>query len=166
MSEERKQALKQELAKNRLRLRTLLMRLNEEQWNTIVFEEGEDEHAQWKVIEIVRHLTDSERGIMGNARNILKGTGGVPEDFDRDRWNASRLKKLVDKQPKELLQSMAENRAALLEMIDGLEDGDLDKEGRHADLSMMTVERLLRQIALHEEVHASQIAGALGLKSQ
>ena len=73
MPEERKKAIKEKLAKNRLQLRTLLMRLNEAQWQVEVY------HAEepWTAVQLVRHLVDAERGITTNMQRIRQGGEGV-----------------------------------------------------------------------------------------
>ena len=60
MSDQLKQELKDNLAQARLRLRTLLMRLNEEQWHAQVYHDDEP----WAVIDLVRHMVDAERGLV------------------------------------------------------------------------------------------------------
>ncbi len=160
MSEERKAKLLQRLAKSRLRLRTLLMRLDEEQWQTEVYADTEN----WQVIHLVRHLMDAERGIALNANNIANDSQGVPPDFDINRYNKSRVKKLASQGPKELLQELAKNRAALLEQINALPYEKWDTTGRAADLRTATVEDLFDEIARHELQHATDIASALGIE--
>ena len=162
MSDERKQAIKDELAKTRLRLRTLLMRLSEEQWNTQVYE---DDHGNWKVIEIVRHLTEAEQGLSVNIERIRSGGEGVPENFDLDRWNKSQVKRRAGMGAKELLAEMAKNRALVLELIDIVADDEWDKQGRSPTLEMRTVTELLHWIGGHEAQHTAHIAQALGFEA-
>jgi hypothetical protein len=159
MSEQRKQEIKEKLAGTRLQFRTLLMRLNAEQWEVEVYHGDEP----WTVIQLVRHVVDAERGLMTNVERIRDGGEGVPPDFDRERWNRSRQKRMAGKGPKDLLAEMAQNRAALLEIVDTLGDEDWEKTGRHASLRIMTIEQFLHQIADHEAGHAADIAGAVGL---
>ena len=162
MPEERKQAIKEKLAKNRLQLRTLLIRLTEAQWQTEVY------HAEepWTAVQLVRHLVDAERGITANMQRIRQGGEGVPADFDLARWNRSRVRKMAGIAPKALLAEMAQNRADLLAFIDSLNDEDWEKKGRHGSLEILTIEQLLHRIADHEAEHAADIAEAVGLAMQ
>jgi hypothetical protein len=162
MSDPRKQELKDNLAQARLGLRTLLMRLNEEQWHAQVYHDDEP----WAVIDLVRHMVDAERGLSLNVRRIIRGEDGIPPDFDRDRWNRSRVRKMADTGPKDLLADMATNRAHLLELIDELQDDDWNKEGRAPWLDIVTVERFLNQIWQHEAGHTADIAEAVGLATR
>jgi hypothetical protein len=159
MTDGRKQALKEKLAQIRLNFRTLLMRLNEEQWNTEVYHGDEP----WTVVQLARHVIRSERGLAANVQRIREGGGGVPPDFDLMRWNRSRQLKMADVGPKDLLAEMAENRAKTLELIDDLNDEDWAKEGRAPWLEIITVEQFMNRIWEHETEHATDIAKAVGL---
>ena len=161
MSEQRKKALREKLAKSRLRLRTLLMRLNGEQWNTEVYHDGEE---NWTVVQLVRHLTKAEQGLSINIKRIREGHGGVPEDFDLDRWNKAQVKKRADLGPKDLLAEMAKNRVRVLELIDQIEDDDWDKQGRAPTLEINTISEFLLTITNHEAQHTSDIATAVGIE--
>lgn len=135
----------------------LARRLAEADWTQPIYTHGE----KWTAGDVLRHLTDAESGMLGTMRNILAGGGGVPEDFDLDRWNRSRVAKAKEMTPSELLSQMEENREELLAFIDELEPEELDEKGRHASLRIMSIEEILHQIADHERQHMADLQQAL-----
>ncbi|MBP6016810.1 MAG: DinB family protein [Candidatus Promineofilum sp.] len=157
MADERKEAIKDKLTAARRALDATLTGLTDEQWAARAYSEG----SEWAVIDILRHVADSERGMTGLMMQIKGGGEGVPADFDLARWNQRVVSKLAGKEPQELLDSMAQNREALFAFIDELEDGDWEKKGRHASLKIMTIEEVCHLIADHEALHLAGIQEAL-----
>jgi hypothetical protein len=148
--------LQAKLVENRAALFMLLQDLTEERWETAVFSES----TIWTVSDIVRHLEGAERSMITLMDRIRQGSEGVPEDFDLDRWNASRIKKAKELQPPELMTAMEKNRENLWQFMDSLSDEDWQKKGRHGSLRIMTIEEICHIIADHEAVHANDIKGA------
>lgn len=159
MSDQRKESVKDNLAKTRLKLRTLLMRLSEEQWNATVYHDD----VPWTVVQLVRHLVDAEQGHQTNIGRIREGGSGVPEDFDLSRWNRSRVKKMGEIGPKELMAELARNRARTLEILDEMADEDWAKEGRHPMGVVKDLEGFFNRIWEHESEHTADIAEAVGM---
>lgn len=149
--------LKTHLARSRLILEETIKSLTPQQWETQVQSEGE----RWTARQIVSHLLDAERGMTGQMQRILVGQPTIPDGFDLDRWNRGAVRKLADLAPEALIIGLAESRAALLEFVDGLTDGDLSRQGRHPALGLISIERYLQQIADHEAGHAADIRAAL-----
>ena len=157
MTQIKKEAIQAKLAASRDELNTTLRGLTPEQWSARAYSEG----SEWQVVDILRHVADSERGMTSLMMQIKGGGEGVPADFDLSRWNQRVVNKLADKEPQELLDSMAQNRAALFAFIDGLDDADWEKKGRHASLQIMTIEEVCHLIADHEALHLAGIREAL-----
>lgn len=157
MSNERKEAIKAKLAAAREDWNATLNGLTEEQWTTPAYSEG----SEWRVVDILRHVADSERGMTGLMAQIKAGGEGVSPDFDLARWNQRVVSKLGEKSPRELLDGMAESRTALFAFIDDLEGDDWDRQGRHGSMQIMTIEEILHLIADHEALHLAGIREAL-----
>lgn len=157
MTDERKEAIKAKLTAVREDWNATLNDLTEAQWSTPAYSEG----SEWQIIDILRHVADSERGMIGLMALIKDGGEGVPADFDLARWNQRVVSKLSEKGPRELLDGMAENRVALFAFIDGLESDDWEKKGRHGNMTIMTIEEICHLIADHEVLHLSGIREAL-----
>ncbi len=152
-----KEAIKAKLTAAREELLAALSGLSDEQWAAKAYSEG----SEWQVADILRHLADTERGMINLMTQIRAGGEGVPADFDLARWNQRAVNKLADKSPQELLDSMAESRAALFAFIDGLEDEDWGKKGRHASMKIMTIEEVCHLMADHERLHLAGVREAI-----
>lgn len=157
MAMTKKEAIKTKLTTVRDEWLSTLTSLSDEQWNTLAY----SDESPWRIVDILRHVADSERGMTGLMMQIKGGGEGVPEDFDLARWNQRVVNKLADQEPPELLDSMAHNRTALFAFIDGLDDADWEKKGRHASLQIMTIEEVCHLIADHEALHLAGIREAL-----
>ena len=156
MVDDRKEAIKSKLAATREEFLATVRGLAEEQWATKAYSEG----SEWQVVDILRHVADSERGMTALMVQIKGGGEGVPPDFDLARWNQRVVNKLGDRSPQELLDGMADSRVALFAFIDSLEDGDWNKKGRHASLRIMSIEEVCHLIADHEALHLAGIQEA------
>ena len=156
MSQEKKEAIKEKLTTVREETVRVLGGLTEEQWHAPVYT---DEGAEWRVIDVVRHVADSERGMTALMAQVQGGGTGVPADFDLHRWNRRVVAKQQDKGPADLLADMAANREALLTFMDSLADDDWAKEGRHASLHILSIEQVCHLIADHEKAHIAEIRG-------
>ncbi len=159
MAQDRKEAITRKLTETREQWLRVLNGLSAEQWEAPAYSEG----SEWRVADTLRHVADSERGMTALMAQIKDGGEGVPADFDLNRWNQRVVTKLGDKDPQELLDGMAENRANLFAFIDSLEEADWDKKGRHASLKIMTIEEVCHLIADHEADHLAAIKEALAL---
>lgn len=159
MMPDKKQIVKEKLSSTREEIITLAQGLTDEQWAMNAYSEG----SEWRVIDIFRHVADSERGMTNLMVQIRQGGEGVPPDFDLDRWNQRAVAKQQEKTPSELLEKMAVNRETLFSFIDSLEPEDWDKKGRHASLRIMSVEEICHLIADHEAMHLAVIRQTLGL---
>ena len=95
-----------------------------------------DEGAEWRVIDVVRHVADSERGMTALMAQVQAGGEGVPADFDLTRWNRRVVAKLQDKGPADLLAGMSANREALFAFIDTLADDDWAKPVSYTHLDV------------------------------
>ena len=156
MSDSRVERLKDELRRSADRVESVVSRLDDQ---TIV---NSTDNPTWRVRDILAHLVASEPGMVANARGMIGGSGGVPADFRLDEWNARQVTKRAGMTREQLLAELAENRRQTLEFLDRLSDGELDRRGRHADLTEMSVEELLRTMAHHEQAHLAEVERALG----
>ncbi len=153
---DRKQTLKAKLHDARSYLDSVLDRV-EDRWEMQVYSDG----LQWTVRQIVIHLADAGRGHNNQAMNIAVGKDIIPEDFDIQRYNRRVTEKSAEKTTEAALQELRDNRAALMEWLDTVDDSALDNKGRHASLQIMTVEEILLNQANHEHGHATDIENAL-----
>lgn len=155
MISEREEIVRAKLAASRAKTLALADSMTDEDWNRPAY--AEDEDSDWRMIDILRHVADSERGMTALIVQIKDGGEGVPVDFDLNRWNQRAVSKLQEKSAGDLIAAMSVNRDNLLALIDSLKPSDWDKKGRHASLKVMTIEEVCHLIADHEEAHAESI---------
>lgn len=159
MTHEIKEMVKQDLIEARVQLLETIVGLSAEELETAVY----SEETVWTVADLVRHLASAESSMTSLMQRIQAGADGVPPDFDLARWNASRIAKVKDKTPAEIIQSMSQNREQLFAFIDTLQPEDWDKQGRHGSLKIMTIAEICAVIAGHERQHSADIRQALAL---
>lgn len=156
---ERTEYLANRLAQQRDVSLALFRSLTPEQWSTVVY--GED--ANWDVRTLLSHFVSSETSMVKLMENILEGGEGSPEDFDLNRFNASRAAKMANLPAADLLRQFESVRAATIEWVGRLRDAQLDMQGRHATRVMQTVEGIIKIIYKHNQMHEIDIRKALGL---
>ena len=157
MSDDKKERIKKKLTDTRERLFTVARQLDADDWTQPVYGHGDEE---WSAADVLRHLSWSESGMLRLMQGIRQGGDGVPEDFDRNRYNATGVRKLKDKVPAEIMALMEENRQQLLAFIDSLEEEDWEKEGRHASLRTLSIEQVLHVMSAHEQQHLDDLRQA------
>jgi hypothetical protein len=122
------------------------------------------EEDGWTVRDIVSHLFDSERGQMMQIERIRNGEPTVPDDFDVDRWNRGRQRRMAEMEWDEIVAGLHETREALRAALDGIDDEELALTGRHPALQQeIPLQRYLEIIAWHETTHTGEIRAGLGL---
>ena len=131
----------------------LMDSLNEDQLNRKV----KDKSAGWTAIEIFRHLANSERGLTKQMQSIVAGKGGVPNDFDLNRYNDVSNKKMQELNTDQIKAMWQENREELIKFLDELKPGDFDKSGRHPVGRIFNIYGYFEIIVGHILKHMEQI---------
>ena len=111
----------------------------------------------WTVIEILRHVQNSENGMTKNLQSILEGGDGVPLDFDLMRYNASSNDKMKDVSTDKIKENMRVYRENTLNLLDTVKDDDWSKEGRHPSQDVFSVEKIFEIIWSHPIDHLKGI---------
>jgi hypothetical protein len=128
-----------------------------DQWTTLVYSED----AAWDARSLLSHFVSAEHSLLKLFQGIAAGGPGSPEDFDLDRYNQSRIAKLADKTPDELIEDFRVARAAMIDWVKGLTDADLEKRGRHAAYGVDRLEVFLEAVYTHNLNHESDLRAAL-----
>jgi hypothetical protein len=123
--------------------------LNDEQWKTEVYTEGEI----WTIRNVLAHFVTSERGLLKLFERIRDGGPGAADDFSIDRYNASQQQKTKDLLPQELLEQYVGVRANAVAWVAGLAQEDLVKEGRHPFLGQVQLIEMIKMLYLHNQIH-------------
>ncbi|MBN2502161.1 MAG: DinB family protein [Anaerolineales bacterium] len=127
-------------------------------WQKPLYSDG----AQWTVHELFTHFVESESSIAKLISAIVGGAAGVGADFDIDRWNASKVAELKHMSREELLADFKQLRAKNVEIVAGLVEGDLEKQGRHPFLGVTSIAEMLKLMYLHLQLHTRDVKRALG----
>ena len=149
MVDNKKTEIVNKLNTSRAALLAFFDRLDEAGWQTAVYTEG----TNWTIADMLRHLVDAERGMMGLITQWQQGKNPVPPDFDLARWNNRVIQKTAEKSPAELLNELTTNRSHLLNFIETIQPEDWTKQGRHGSLRIMSIEQVCHLIADHELDH-------------
>ncbi len=115
----------------------------------------------WRIREILIHLADAERGLLGQVQRLCAGEQTIPPDFDLERWNRRTVRKYADRPLEELLQRIETSFQEALAFLDSLPEEKLDLVGRHPSGQMLSTEGYLRRIVDHRAEHAHDIQQAL-----
>lgn len=145
------------LADARSALLETLNGLSPEQWEQVVYGEGDG----WTVHTLVGHLIDGERGLSIQIHKIRKGEETLPAGFDLTQWNAGVKQRIGSPTPAELLAGLEATRARTLQGLHSLAEDDWERSGRHPSLGVITVEQYYETIAGHELMHLAHIKNAL-----
>ena len=157
---DRKEKLRQTIQADHAASYAIFTRVTPDQWNQSV---PSDEGVDWKARDVLSHVAVSEGGQLVVIQRVLSGHGGVPDDFDLNRYNRRSVQKQAERTVDDLLASIAREHAQILTALDGLADADLDQAGRHARGDTLTVEQFFQRITEHRRQHAEELARALGL---
>ncbi|MCA9925462.1 MAG: DinB family protein [Anaerolineales bacterium] len=155
MTDEAKQALLDKLTKTRSTLTAYADSLAPAQWETAVY--SDESQSEWTVLDLLRHVVDSEQSMTALMKQIHSGGSGVPEDFNLARWNARRIEKTEHKTYADLRADLDKNRQALLAFIDSLENDDWEKKGRHGSMRILSIAEICNLIANHEQSHIHEM---------
>jgi uncharacterized damage-inducible protein DinB len=127
--------------------------LSDEQWQAEVYTEG----STWTIRSILAHQMTAERAFVRLFEQIRQGGEGVSTDFVIDRYNARQQEKTREASPAELLQQYKDLRAQMVAWVAGLQEGDLDRTGRHPFLGVTTLREMVKMIYIHNQQHYRDI---------
>jgi hypothetical protein len=115
------------------------------------------EDPEWKVQQILAHFITIEGTMQWLFKDILSGGPGSPEDFDVDRFNRTQPRKLDGLSLDELFDKFRSVRRDTIAIVEGMEDKDLDREGRHAFHGHGKLERFIVWAYEHARLHLDDI---------
>ena len=117
-----------ELENNQAEIVTFFNGLNSEQLGMTLYSED----PGWTVQQVLAHFITIERTMQWLFKDILAGGPGSPEDFDVDRFNRTQPRKLNGLSLDELIDKFRAVRRDTIAIVEGMQDKDLDRKGRHA----------------------------------
>lgn len=151
---EKKIAIKNELQASRQETLDFMDSLKEEDLN----KPYGDRQDSWTIFEVLKHIFSAEDGMTKLMAGIRDGGKGVPEDFDLERYNRSRVAKLSGINTlSELKELLAKSRSSLLRFLYKLTTEDFKKSGRHAIGKTFTIEQIFSICFNHELDHIKKL---------
>jgi len=154
-----KTELKQFLDNSMDKFNSLVMNITEDQLESRI----QDKEGGWTVIEILRHIQNSEKGLLLQINNILSGGEGAPADFDLAKYNKRSNEKMNEMTFEEVKIKMIENRTATLKILESITDEQLELRGRHANLKEYSILDFFKTISYHQHSHVKKIIEELGI---
>ena len=115
----------------------------------------------WTVRDLLTHLATSETGFVQTLRRMATGQGGVPADFDPNRWNAGQLRRRAERTPDELRAELERSFNEVLGVLETLDDAALDQRGYLSTGVQGSTEDNFRLVASHKRAHTDEIGVAL-----
>lgn len=145
------------LKNNEEEIITFFKGLNSEQLELTVYPDD----PGWTVRQILAHFITIEGSMQRLFKDILAGGPGSPENFDVDRFNRSQPQKLDGLTMDELLERFRSVRGRTIEIVKGMNETDLDREGRHAFHGHGRLERFIIWAYEHARLHLDDVRGML-----
>lgn len=155
----RKADLRKTLEEAHAALRIVLGQVADD-WSCESLNEG------WTVRDLLVHLTTAEVGFVRALRRMSNGQGGMPADFDPNRWNAAQKLRRADDDPDTLQVALHAAHADLLALLDSLDASQLDQRGYLSNGQEGSVEDGFRLTAAHKGAHVADIRSALSRESR
>jgi uncharacterized protein (TIGR03083 family) len=152
--QDRKNAIRQDLVEAQRALLDALDRVGPDDWARPSPNEG------WTVRDLLTHLTTAEAGFVPALRRMGAGEGGVPADFDPNRWNAGQLRRRGDQSPEQLRAELESAHGAMLALLDSLDDAAFDYRGHLSSGHVGSTEENFRLVAAHKRTHTEDIRAA------
>ncbi len=142
-----------ELKNNEEEIISFFKSLNSEQLKMTVYPDD----PGWTVQQMLAHLITIEGPMQWLFKDLLAGGPGSPEDFDLDRFNRTQPKKLDDLSLDKMCEKFRSVRRDTITIIEGMQDEDLDREGRHASHGHGKLERFITWAYEHARLHLDDI---------
>jgi uncharacterized protein (TIGR03083 family) len=152
---DRKAAIQAVLVDAQQALLDVLDRVRADDWSRASPNEG------WSVHDLLTHLATAEAGFLPTLRRMAAGQGGVPADFDPNRWNAGQLRRRGDVAPDQLRAELEASHRDMLTILDDVEDAALDHRGHLSSGVDGSTEDNFRLVAQHKRTHTDDIRAAL-----
>ncbi len=115
------------------------------------------------VIELLRHIQNSERGMTANLKLIIDGGEGASREFDLQRYNHVSNDKMKDMTLSDIKENMRKYREKTLTLLQSVKEESWGKEGRHPSQGIYTVKKHFEIISWHQYHHLKGIKEKLNI---
>ena len=114
----------------------------------------------WSVLQVVRHLADSEVVYGYRLRLIVAAAPGTTPEipgYDQEAW-ADRLPPYHEGSVADALADYAAARRVTVRLLRSLPEADWERAGRHSERGRETVRQIATLLAAHDLGHERQVA--------
>jgi hypothetical protein len=112
--------------------------------------------GEWAIVEVVAHLADTEERALGRTRAMLDQDRPTLPAYDPDALAAERHYLGMDLAAE--LARFARMRTEQADLLAGLTDEQWQRDGRHEEHGVITVQQLAAHTAGEDADHFAQIA--------
>ena len=128
-----------------------------EAWEQPVYTTG----GKWRVREVLCHFVSAEETIVFFGKDILRGGEGAPEGFQIDEFNATQVGGMAERTPDQLINEFQQRRADTLALVAAMTEADLDRSGRHPWFGRESLDKMLKLVYRHNNLHLRDVRRAL-----
>jgi hypothetical protein len=157
MSETRLQDLIAKLGRGQRKTSEAFRGLSPAQWQSPIY----DVPKTWTARNLLAHFLSSERVLLSLCQDVASGGPGAPEGFDFDAFNTQEQPLYKDVPTAQLIGQLEAARAQTLEWLRTVEDGQLDRTGRHPALGEVSLETMIIAIYGHQLMHMRDLQSKL-----
>ena len=126
-------------------------------WEQLVYTTG----GKWRVREVLCHFVSAEETLVFYGKDILRGGEGAPEGFQIDEFNATQVGGMAERTPHQLINEFEQRRAATVALVAAMTEADLDRSGRHPWFGRESLEKMLKLVYRHNNLHLRDVRRAL-----
>ncbi|MBV9175356.1 MAG: DinB family protein [Chloroflexi bacterium] len=156
----RQDALRAKLVEAQRELLQTLDTVSDDDWQRV----GPNNEG-WSIRDLLVHLTTSEVGFVPTLKKMAAGQGGVPQDFDPNRWNAGQSRRNTEASPAMLRQQLETAHQEMLQLLETLDDTALDQRGHMSSGVDGSTEDNFLLVASHKRSHTEDMRAALSQAS-
>ncbi len=148
-------AIEAKLTKARSKLLATVEGLDEAEWNWLPRE------GRWSARLTLAHVGSAHWSHLEVARRLVAGEAADIPGFDLDEWNEARVAERAGWSAERVLADLQAAQQATSAFLAGLDPEELAVRGSHPALGEVSVDQVLRVIALHDNMHRRDILNLL-----
>ena len=120
------------------------------------------EPGGWSARQVIHHVADSEAQSYARLRRLVaEPSGSIIQGYDEAAWAQCQALGYEDLPVENALQVFRAVRAASLDVVGRLTDGDLERCGHHTESGAYSVRQWLENYTAHPLDHAGQLQRAI-----
>jgi hypothetical protein len=131
--------------------------LSHEQWKITVY----SEEPLWTIEHFLVHFIVSETSLLQLVENIVNGGYGVADEFNLDSYNKRKVSSYKLRTSEEMINQFWVNRKQTANFVSHINQISLHKKGRHPFLGLVSLDKIIKLIYRHNQLHLREIRDLL-----